>query len=106
MLRSDIIQYQTALGQYASENTGLYPDLIETVICAVDTLWKDDMNLTTCIDDPQAPTERYRYVSNDGGTEYAVWAQLENSTDLWILCSNGLVGEDGTKPVRLDVCPL
>ena len=111
--QSDIKQYQTALGQYASENTGLYPvrDGAAVDICYDNPLWGTDMNLTTCIDDPQAvsdPLQRYKYVSNSGGTEYAVWAQLENSEDIWILCSNGLVGEgdSSTPPESADVCPL
>ena len=108
--QSDIKQYQTSLGQYASENTGLYP--VETSIiriCDENDFWSTDLGLPICIDDPQAPvvTQRYWYLSNDTGTEYAVWAQLENGTDLWVLCSNGLVGETDTAPDPSgEICPL
>ena len=106
--QSDIKQYQTSLGQYASENTGIYPihHTTAVVICNNNTLWQTELKLPTCIDDPQADTEQYRYLSNDTGTEYAVWAQLENSEELWVLCSNGLVGETGDTPAPSDICPL
>ena len=101
--QSDIKQYQTALGEYASENTGIYVVANPAVdICDI----TGSLTLTTCIDDPQPSAQHYRYVSNAGGTEYAIWAQLENSANLWVLCSNGLVGETLTVPTGLAVCPL
>ena len=56
--------------------------------------------------DPQTPTQTYQYISNAGGTEYALWADLENSTNYWVLCSNGLVGESASAPSGLTICPL
>ena len=106
--QSDIKQYQTSLGQYASGNTGLYPghDTI-TIICNNLTLWQTELELPTCIDDPQADAKQYRYLSSGDRTEYAVWAELENSINmLWVLCSNGLVGETGTTPSLGTICPL
>jgi prepilin-type N-terminal cleavage/methylation domain-containing protein len=106
--QSDIKQYQTSIGQYASENTGLYPNhSTVTVICNNNTLWQTELGLPKCINDPQADAKVYRYLSSVDRTEYAVWAELENNANqLWVLCSNGLVGETGTTPSLVTICPL
>lgn len=107
--QSDIKQYQTSLGEYASEHNGLYIVEANRVnICDITT----DLSLTSCIDDPQSDTgSHYQYISNSTGTAYALSAQLEtdNGTDSWwILCSSGLVGETATALVSsgYTICPL
>lgn len=113
--KSDLAQYRTALENYANQNGDLYPvypggididPLAYTTFCSL-------LGLTKCPSDPEfGPTGGnyfYKYYSDDGGTEYILYARLENaqSTTYWVVCSNGTSGPltGAGQPTSGD-CPL
>jgi len=106
--RNNIKQYQIALESFANNNTGLYP-----VQSPVGNLCGrcGDINLGSC-GDSTCPTgdPAYRYVTDAGGIDYVMWVELEapplgGGTEYFIVCSNGVSGEDTTVPSS-SVCPL
>ena len=109
--KSDLKQYQNSLELFANKNNGLYPsyDTNPTSLCSVLGLGSN------CPDDPRAsePGQFYRYQSDGSGTgnpeatEYVLWAELENTDEYWVLCSNGRVGAttEGIPPSISGTCP-
>ncbi len=105
--KSDLKMYQNALEVKANTNGGLYPST-ESIdsLCA-------DLDIGNCVNDPKYDPELlngYSYTSNGTtdftGTKYVLWANLENSTSNWVVCSSGAVGETSTNPGGAGVCPL
>ncbi len=114
--KSDLAQYRTSLSQFASKNSGFYPQYITTrdvspTICSA-------IGTTACPEDPlnnpPSIVRTYKYRSNgtasDGApqaTEFVLWAELEVSTTptYWIVCSGGNSGESSSAPTS-SVCPL
>ncbi len=105
--KSDIKQYSTALEGYANATNGLYPSHTATIsLTAGNNVLCSDLSLTNCPGDPKTGDASfvYKYVSNgtNGGiitpnaTKYVLWAKIENSSNYWVLCSNG---KSGTSPV-------
>lgn len=99
--QSDIKQYQNALEVYASRNNGLYPS--EPVAAGVQnsTTLCADLGITGCPEDPlngSTPSRFYKYQSDGAGggaagaTKYLMWVQYENSTNYWVVCSDGKSG--------------
>lgn len=95
--KSDIVQYQTALENYANSHNGKYPRsavVASSALCSY-------LGLTNCPKDP-----KYEYYYSTGDTtsdgapvakQYTVWGQLENQIGYnWMGCSNGQVGVSGT----------
>lgn len=100
--KSDLKQYQNALEQYANKNNGLY---ISTAGSAVDPssgTYCSALALTNCPTDPKAPARSYGFetdgapVGSATGTQYVLWAQLENTSVYWVTCSNGKNGSPAT----------
>lgn len=96
--KSDLSQYRTALETYANKSSGLYPvfvsatSLSENVCPAVGSSGN-------CPEDPKSPTTIYKYCSDTGGTNYALWASLENVTlTNWVVCSSGKSGTSTNTP--------
>ncbi len=99
--KSDIKQFQNALEIFANKSNGLYPSRITASGDDASTTLCSDLGLSSCPEDPrnsEDATFTYRYQS-DGtgggtadGTQYVLWAKLENSTDYWVSCSTGLNG--------------
>lgn len=117
--KNDIKQYQIATLALASKNKGFYP-LESTTVSADDAVAGlcFDIGLAGCPSDPKESTDAtydYKYQSDGAGatgaataTKYVLWAKIENTTDYWVVCSNG---KSGTLPqagftVAGGVCPL
>ncbi|OGM09007.1 hypothetical protein A2W13_00605 [Candidatus Woesebacteria bacterium RBG_16_36_11] len=99
--KSDLKQFQNALGVYASRNNSLYPGRPNggsTIdLCSY-------LSLTVCPNDPNydaaigTPTYQYRTVDGTNGTPsasaYYLWSIIEatDSDDYWVICSNGKIG--------------
>lgn len=95
--KSDLKQYLTSLENYGSKTNGLYPAYPSRTdpngLCTILT------GSSTCPIDPKAPTTTYSYCSNNAGSQYALWANLENEvTTYWVVCSNGKVGSSASQP--------
>lgn len=96
--KSDLAQYRTGLEAYANKNNGLY--LVSAAGAATGNLCTALVNASilgsasNCPEDPKyksggaSPYLQYQYQS-DVATRYALWAQLENTTGYWVVCSNG-----------------
>lgn len=115
--KSDLKQYQTALEQFSNKNNGFYPARSDgsgvsfvSIICPL-------ISLDNCSDDPKNgsdPTFTYRYQSDSDtsgsiiATKYVLWIKIENSTDYWVVCSNGRVGTKAQTgfSVTGGACPL
>lgn len=111
--KSDLKQYQTALENFASRQAGMvYPSRTSSVVA--DTLCSTLGILGTCPADPK--TDRsYRYISDGTGspsinaTKYVLWAQLENTSTYFVVCSNGKVGakaQTGWSNPTGGTCPI
>ena len=100
--KSDIKQYQSALGVYSARTNGVFPVRTGTVnlitICTV-------LGVTDCPDDPEAPSSHYSYQTNTTGTEFVIWSSLIAETGYWAACSNGLVGNAASVPIN-GVCSV
>jgi len=116
--RSDLKQYQTAIETFANKQGGLYPVRNLTWVkpssfcvagqpldgyqsCPVDPRdTEPDCSSVTC---------EYKYLSNNTGSEYTIWAALERPaerTDFWfIVCSTGITYESATEPSGANLCP-
>lgn len=102
--KSDLRQYSTALEGFGNKNNGLYPAyaVASGAQASLSSGLCGDLGLETCPEDPKNSNDTsvyYRYQSDgataDGSataTDYVLWSALENSTDYWVVCSNGQVG--------------
>jgi prepilin-type N-terminal cleavage/methylation domain-containing protein len=103
--KSDLRQYQTSMEAYANKNNGLYPIRDTAVdpssLCGI-------LGITgACPTDPKPDaTHSYNYLSDLAGTQFTLWALLEGSTNNFIVCSTGQVGEGADAPSSTDLCPL
>ena len=98
--KSDLRQYQNSLEIFANKNNGIYVSRTSgTGIRASATLCTD-LSLSSCPEDPryeEDATFTYRYQSDGTGsgninaTKYVLWGKLENTTDYWVLCSDGRI---------------
>jgi prepilin-type N-terminal cleavage/methylation domain-containing protein len=116
--KSDVKQYQTSLEAYANKSGSLYPSRPDSSGVAASSTLCTDLSLTTCPEDPKFPSDAtyfYKYQSNgtasDGtavATKYVVWAKLENSSNYWVVCSNGKAGTKAQSgfSVSSGTCPL
>jgi prepilin-type N-terminal cleavage/methylation domain-containing protein len=86
--KSDLAQYRTALEAYANRTSGLYPVYVSTTDLSA-TVCPAIGFSGSCPEDPKTPTTVYEYCSNTGGTDYVLWASLENVTSSWVTCSSG-----------------
>lgn len=111
--KSDLRQYQTALENYASKNTGLYPSY--TTASDADAGLCTILAIGTCPSDPKDTSPYvYRYISNGTGsgsitgTTYSFWTGLESktTTTYWVVCSSGKIGESTTQPTAGTICPI
>ena len=101
--RNDIKQYQTELEVYANKNNGFYPSASNTLnwVCG------SYLSSPTCPDDP---TGLYHYQYRGNGSEYVIWAQMEQkdnsaNTVYFVTCSTGSSGDLSSLPGGLP-CPL
>lgn len=98
--KSDMAQYRNALENYANKNNGLY--VIDVVASSVSTgsAFCTAVNSSgDCPEDQKSPTNTYKYCSDTGGVNYALWASLENVTSTyWTVCSNGRSGTSVNAP--------
>lgn len=107
--KSDIKQYQTTLEQYANKNSGLYV-IQPTTLAITDpaaSFCVTDLELDACSVDPKNEDPyTYKYISDAAGTNYVLWAKLENADvdTWWVSCSNGRNGESATVP-NSSICP-
>lgn len=108
--KSDLRQYQTALEAFANKNVSfLYPSRTTAVdassLCAV-------LGISgSCPTDPKAPDYLYYYLTDGSGnpnndaSQYLLWSYLEGSSNYWVVCSNGKVGQITTAPASYN-CPI
>jgi prepilin-type N-terminal cleavage/methylation domain-containing protein len=113
--KSDLRQYQNSLEIFANKNNGIY--ISYNSVDAATNLC-DDLGLgENCPDDPrgdQPDQSSYRFSADgdDGGTttatKYVLWAELENTDEYWVVCSNGKTGADDLSggPPTGGACPL
>ncbi|MEJ2347572.1 MAG: type II secretion system protein [Patescibacteria group bacterium] len=115
--KSDLRQYQNAVELFANKNNGIYVSRTSSGGVVASTTLCTDLSLTSCPEDPrfdQDNTFVYRYQSNgtDGGnvdaTQYVLWGKLENTTDYWVVCSDGKVGAKAQSGFSVSggSCPL
>ena len=115
--KSDLRQYQNASEIAAGKTNGIYVSRTSgsgvrssTTLCA-------DLSLTSCPEDPRYDDDStfvYLYQSDGTGsgnidaTRYVLWGKLENSTDYWVLCSDGRIGAMSQSgfSVGSGTCPL
>ncbi|MBU0572263.1 type II secretion system GspH family protein [Patescibacteria group bacterium] len=114
--KSDTRQYQNSLEIFANKYDGIYlsygsaASVNATILCTPLGLG------TNCPDDPRIDEGQSSYqFSADGpgdgtvsATQYVLWAELENTSEYWIVCSNGMAGTNdlsGGFPVG-GTCPL
>ncbi len=101
--KSDIKQYQTSLENYANKNSSLYPSRPDASGAVASSTVCTDLALTSCPEDPKYASDpsypQYRYQSDGSvssgtptATKYVLWAKLENTSNYWVVCSNGKVG--------------
>ncbi len=100
--KSDLKQYLASLGAYSNKTGGVYPAPGGTVnltsLCTT-------VGVSTCPDDPRAPSQHYQYQADNSGTRFVLWASLENTSDDWAACSSGLSGILDSTPIDGD-CPI
>ena len=119
--RSDIKQYQTALGNFAAGNEGYFPSHTDIVDTETSGTLCTNLGLTNCSEDPRhvqdSTYDPYYYQSNGTNSgispasakRYVLWAKLENvsSTTYWVVCSNGKSGEVTSGiPPSTGTCPF
>ncbi|MBX4205782.1 type II secretion system GspH family protein [Candidatus Microgenomates bacterium] len=98
--KSDLKQYQNALEVFSNKNGGFYPSETTAGGVSVSSTVCGDMDLSNCPSDPrnvEDSTFDYKYQSNGSNsgvdaTNYVFWSKLENTTDYWVVCSDGKVG--------------
>ncbi|HUW24056.1 MAG TPA: type II secretion system protein [Patescibacteria group bacterium] len=95
--KSDLNQYRTALENYASAHSSMYP-VASGDIDNLCTLMVDYLS-GACLNDVLAEEgvySDYLYYSSSDGIDYVLAANLERSESDFIVCSNGLSGEGAT----------
>lgn len=109
--KSDLKQYQNSLEIFANKNDGLYPSYDGNLTALCSTLGID----SSCPEDPRVDegNSPYKYQSDGSGglnvdaTQYVIWAELENTDEYWVLCSDGNVGAASAGiPPSGGNCPL
>lgn len=115
--KSDLKQYQNALEVFANKNSGIYPSRTAAGGATAAGALCIDLDIDTCPQDVRYGEDSsfiYRYQSDGTGygdinaTRYVLWGKLENSTDYWVLCSDGRIGampQSGFS-VGSGTCPL
>lgn len=101
--KSDLKQYQTSLETYANTSGGYYPNSSGKQNAA-STLC-NSLSMTNCPDDPLSPNQEYSYISTS--SDYTIWADMEASKDIWVICSSGKSGSVsiGSEPSSA-TCPF
>lgn len=105
--KSDLNQYRIALENYAVKTNGVYPvastsfvDISSSSVC---TTLINGGYLSSCPADPRQGVTGYyyRYRTDTAGTQYGLWADLENG-GYWYFCANGKSAETASTPATSD----
>ncbi|HJY98632.1 MAG TPA: type II secretion system protein [Patescibacteria group bacterium] len=109
--KSDLKQYSTALEAFANGSGGLFPSYpAGTALAESGNALCDDLGLTKCPAEPSGTTD-YQYISDGAGAgaisaiKYILSAQLESSSNFYLVCSNGKSGAYASEPGTAD-CPI
>ena len=115
--KSDLRQYQNASEIAAGKTNGIYVSRTNGNGVGASTTLCTDLSLSSCPTDPRQEKDAsfvYLYQSDGTGngnidaTRYVLWGKLENTTDNWVLCSDGRIGalpQSGFS-VSTGTCPL
>ena len=115
--KSDLKQYQNSSEIFANKNNGIYVSRTSGSGIRASATLCADLSLSSCPEDPRYEDDAtfvYLYQSNGTGsgnidaTRYVLWGKLENTTDYWVLCSDGRTGaapQSGFS-VGSGTCPL
>lgn len=114
--KSDLKQYQTALESYANKNNGIYPVETSSIQADSNNFCVTDLGFSSgdCPPDPKDSVIncsgticRYFYQSNGTGTEYVLFATLEEpiNSNYWVVCQKGKTGESASTPSG-GSCPI
>lgn len=97
---NDLKSYQTALEFWANKNGGVYPTSAPVDIANLCT----DLGMSSsgCPKDPKGGT--YSYETDSGGLKYTIYSQQEQTSENYVVCSNGKSGDTATTPSG-GVCP-
>jgi prepilin-type N-terminal cleavage/methylation domain-containing protein len=116
--KSDLAQYRTSIETYANLTNGAYPisgtggaasnasDALCTALVTAGVLSSD----TLCPEDPSYkeldsdPYFQYRYQTDAIGNNYALWADMENGSNYWVVCANGQ-STSKTGSISIASCP-
>ena len=115
--KSDLRQYQNASEIAAGKTNGIYISRNSGTGVRTSVTLCADLSLSSCPEDPRYDDDNsftYRYQSDGTGggnidaTKYVLWGKLENSTDYWVLCSDGRIGAmpQSSFSVSGGICPL
>lgn len=114
--KSDLQQYRIALENYANANNSAYPIQASTIALGTFLCLVVDAPLKTlmsgCLEDPIFNSGSniniyYRYQSDSSGTKYVLWANLERTSNNFVVCSGGKSGELSTSvSISGGSCPL
>jgi len=95
---NDLNQYRTALASYSLHNDGLFP--IHPIKTKVDALCSE-MSTSDCPSDPKSGDgSDYYYQSDNSGTRFIIWTDLEAEDYSWAECSDGNSGVLVSEPVN------
>lgn len=104
--RNDLKQYQIALENYSVKNGGVFPPFASSAVDPSSNLCGSGKALEVFMSGcPSDSGSTYKYRTPVGGVEYVLWAQLEATSNFWVVCSNGKIGERASAPGS-GVCPL
>lgn len=109
--KNDLRQYQIALENYANNNNGIYPvsTTAATTKSMCDTGGPPPLQsyMSGCPYDMKN-SSNYKYISNNSGTVWVMWAQLEVVTNqYWVVCSIGKSGAwTSANPPSSSSCPM
>lgn len=90
--KEEIKQYRTALENYATANSAVYPMRATSAVGAA-TLCNDAQFSKFASSCPDDSKYAYQYLSDSNGLKWILWGKLERSGNYWILCSDGKSGE-------------
>jgi hypothetical protein len=102
---------------FANKNDGFYTSRTNGNGASLSLRCETDLRLSLCPEDPRYDDDNtyiYKYQSDGTGsgnitaTRYVLWGKLENTTDYWVLCSDGrisAVAQSGFS-VGSGSCPL
>jgi prepilin-type N-terminal cleavage/methylation domain-containing protein len=103
--KSDLTQYRTQLEAFANKNNGLYPAHSTSVNIGSGNLCASgELNLSGSACPTGTTGYLYSYISDSGATRYMLSVQLESTTNLFGLCSNGTSLEKSSLAFATD-CP-